>query len=188
MKLLYSGAAQSNVAQINPLQSVGGLISSTPIPNGGLNAIFPPISRNDLKTLNQDIRLIVLYNETDAAVDLNIWTIRGTYSSYQIAAVSPGINKCGNPEFETVQDGISIPYQATLATHETEVDTLEVGTVAAGAYVGVWIQRTIDTTQFTELDGLIGAPCLTDTQMIALLQAQQTGTNFDQGQLFIDFV
>lgn len=189
MRVLYTGVANPSTVQSDPLQSLGGFVSSNTIPNGGVNAIFPPISRNHLKKGLSDVRLIVLKNETETPVtSLKVYSERGTYSSYKLAAVLPAHNaKLNADEFEKIDDGHTLPYQAVLETCEGLGQAITISSLAAGASVGIWIERIVDTSAFSELDGKPSSTPLTSDQIIELLKQEEESVSFDQGSIKIEW-
>lgn len=189
MKILYTGVATPNSIQSDPLQSLGGFVSSNMIPNGSLNNIFPPISRGHIKKAFSDVRMIVFKNDTGSSItNVKIYSERGTYSSYKLAVVIPGLNaKYNADEFEKIESGNALPYQAVLAEAEGIGDAITVSTLAAGASVGIWIERIVDLTQFTELDGKPASTPLTNAEIIAALQAESNEVIFDEGIIKIEW-
>lgn len=189
MQLFYSGALSNLGSQTDPLKSLGGMISISPIPNGLVNAVFPAISRSNVKNNDTETRLIVLQNTTGSPVtNILIYTARGTYSTLKIAAVAPAYNtKCSRFQFEAIVNGQALPYQATLASCEGQVNAIVVPSLDADEYIGIWIERVLDMSTFNELDGKQGSTPLTDDELVALLTAQDSSTQYEEEQLLIDF-
>lgn len=186
MRLLYSGAKTSGYVQTEASQSLGGLVSSTPIPNGRLNNIFPPISRESIRKNISDTRLIVLINGTTTITNLKIWTESGSLSSYEIAAVAPALNTKGEKEFEELYDGQSIPYQAQLSSAEGQANAILIDTVSPGDVIGIWIKRDLKIQNFTQLDGGGIDSSITAPQLQALLETQDANL-MDSGNLIFDW-
>jgi hypothetical protein len=189
MQILYTGTPTPAGQQTDPLKSLGGFVSSTPIPNGSMNAIFPPISRDHIKKRTTDVRLIVLKNETGSAITgITVYSTRGDYSSYLMAAVTPGHNtKLNCDEYELIVNGHSLPYQAVLTSCEGSDNAIAIASLAAGASIGLWIQRVVDISEFNELDGKPSTTSLTNDEIIALLQAEEAGLRVDQGAIKINW-
>ena len=63
MRLFYTGATEYLEPQNSPRLSIGGFVSSSPLPNDILNGIFGSIS--DYKAVNglKEVRGVVLKNE-----------------------------------------------------------------------------------------------------------------------------
>lgn len=154
MQLFYSGAIQPGKAQPDPSQSLGGYISVSLIANGNLDNVFQDITQVMVKENQPDVRLLVLTNTTGNPVNnIVIYTNRGTYASYELAAVSPAFDSCNNPVFEKLFNGNSLPFQATLEPAEGSGEAITIASLANGSSIGIWIARILDLTQFTVLDG-----------------------------------
>jgi hypothetical protein len=186
MILLYSGAHKTSCPQLDPNLSLGGHVSNSPIPNGKINNIFPPISRQSLRDNSSATRLIVLKNDSQQLTNLTIWTISGNLSTYKIATVAPSINANGDPIFEQIYDSNSIPYQAVLAAQEGQSNSIIISVINPNQFIGVWIKKDFNLNNFSQLDGAeldVNIPC---SDLETLLEADQT-SNLDQGQLFIQW-
>lgn len=153
MILLNTGALSANAPQINADKCLGGYPSSTGVPNGRLNNLFPNISKSDVLQKKSVIRMIALKNTTGAAIPLvKIYTQSGTgHVKMKIAAVASALDSNNNPVFESVFDGYSLPYQAELNYHEGVVNAIEVENLAANQIIGIWILREIDLSKFDYL-------------------------------------
>lgn len=186
MILLYTGAGTSNTPQINAEKSLGGFVSSTPVPNGRLNNIFSDLSKSGILDQRKEIRLIALKNTTGAIVNgVTVYTNKGTSSSIlSIAAVASAVDSCSNIVFEKVQDAQTLPYQATLALHEGSGAALSVGTMQINQVIGIWIYRDIDLTKFPQL--VKQDTPLTCSALATILENQETETG-EEVQLLINW-
>jgi len=68
MKFLFSGAKHSLSAQNDKTQSLGGYMSSTPIPNGRPGALFSSLSIYSQKNRIEETLAFFIYNETQTAI------------------------------------------------------------------------------------------------------------------------
>jgi hypothetical protein len=170
MILFYTGATTPNIPQPNANNSLGGYVSSTGIPNGRLANLFSTISKSDVLQNRSVIRMIALKNTTGAdAVNVKIFTnVADSHVKLKIAAVAPALDGNGNPVFESVYDGNSLPYQATLDYHEGVGNAIDAGTIANGAVICIWIIREVDQAAFPELN-----TDLTGKELAAILEAAQ---------------
>lgn len=185
MQIFYSGADQPGTPQPDSSKSLGGYVSGSLLPNGRLSNIFPSISKSTVLKTQGDIRLIVLKNNDISAYSgIIIYTnVAGSHIKLQLAAVAPAIDGCGNPVFESVMDGNTLPYQATLSYQEGSGNPINVSTLAAGGYIGLWIYREIDQTTFPALNA---DPSLNAQDLATLIQAQ--GAAMDETvQLIISY-
>jgi len=153
MQLYYTGAKTSEAVQINPELSLGGFKSSSLIANGNIGNLFQTITKFSISQNKKEIRMIVLKNTTGVNVaGLKIWTTSQKYSKIKIAAVAPAVDAKGVSYFEEIGDQYAIPYQAVLSSQEGEVNAVIIGSLLAGGMIGVWIQRELDQTKFSNLD------------------------------------
>jgi hypothetical protein len=64
MKFYYSGADKLNGEQNSPLKSLGGYISSTPIPNGKVESVFSVLSNSMLNGETDETKVVFLKNDS----------------------------------------------------------------------------------------------------------------------------
>lgn len=188
MILFYSGAEDAGLPQNVPDKSLGGYISSSPIQNGTLNNVFGTINRSDVAANKRDTRLIVIKNTTGAAVNnVKAW-ITGTDDSVSIikmAAVAPALDECSKPYFEQISSRDALPFQGTLEVKDAEGNSLNIGTIAANGFIGIWLSRELIADEFP-LISTAGTPVVYNEEYVALLQAQQTAGEIpDQSNLII---
>lgn len=176
MQLYYTGAKTSEGVQINPELSLGGFKSSSLITNGNIGNFFQTITKSSISQNKKEIRMIALKNTTGVDLaGLKIWSISEKYSKIKLAAVAPAVDAKGVEYFEQIGDQYSIPYQATLSSHEGEVNALQIGELKAGKMIGLWIQRELDQTKFSNLDKGT-TPDLTTDQGAATYIAELSST------------
>lgn len=183
MILLYTGAKATNGQQPNANLSLGGYVSSNPVPNGRLNNLFSTIAKSDVTEKRSVIRMIALKNTSGATkTGVKIYTNSGnSHVKLQIAAVAPALDGSGNPQFEAVLDGSSLPYQAILDYKEGVDNAIVAGDLADNAVIGIWILREIDITKFPEF-----TTQATGAELAAILEAAQSKLD-EQVQLLIDY-
>lgn len=152
MILLYTGAKSADGQQPNANLSLGGYVSNNPVPNGRLANLFSTIAKSDVNEKRSVIRMIVLKNTTSVTKNnLKIYTdVANSHVKLQIAAVAPALDSSNNPVFESVFDGSSLPYQATLDYHEGVSNAILAGDLANNGVIGIWILREIDLSKFPE--------------------------------------
>lgn len=149
--LYYTGAIASEGIQDSPSLSLGGYISSTQIPNGELNNIFPRITRALVLKKKRAVRLIVFKNETGATINnLKIWSENGLYSFITMDFIAPGLDSCGKERFEKIKTGENLPYQANDFQGYTEEAPYTVTSLEADKCFGIWMKREFDYESFTD--------------------------------------
>lgn len=85
-------AKSSEAVQTDPAKSLGGYISSTPVPNGELNALFDLISSYTLEKKKKETIALGLVNKLDKAVNnvtLKIVVGNENLATFRVAAVKP---------------------------------------------------------------------------------------------------
>lgn len=97
--MLYLTGASSSIAKTNDApqtdvgQSLGGYISTSVVPNGGINTLFDMISLSTLKNRYKETIAIALVNKFDASVkdiSVKIVTKKDYIGKFKIAAVEVG--------------------------------------------------------------------------------------------------
>lgn len=114
--LYLTGAASSlakswDSAQNDVDKSLGGYISSSPVPNGSINALFDIVSLNTLKNKTKEVIAIALINKFDfnvSNVRVKIVTRPDFIGKFKLAAVSVGDDYC----MEHIDNRYSEPIHA----------------------------------------------------------------------------
>lgn len=97
--MLYLTGASSSIAKTNDVpqtdvgQSLGGYISTSVVPNGGINTLFDMISLSTLKNKYKETIAIALVNKFDVSVkdiSVKIVTKKDYVGKFKIAAVEVG--------------------------------------------------------------------------------------------------
>ena len=116
MMLYLTGASvslakTSEAPQTDINKSLGGYISSSPVPNGGINVLFDAISLNSLKTKTSEVIALGLVNKFQTAVrnvKVKIITSKDSIGKFSLAAVQVG----GDYLMEHIDSRYSEPIQA----------------------------------------------------------------------------
>jgi hypothetical protein len=146
MLYLYTGATTPGAVQNDIDLSLGGNVSSTPIPNS-LDNLFDDISWMAIENRSVETKAYVIANNTN--VDVDNYTIGYTYPANAIfkLEIAP-VTLAGGTTMEKIGDSSSSPYYATFV--EANIDpahsinnSQNLGTIAAGTSLGIWIRRTI---------------------------------------------
>lgn len=107
--LFYTGASKFNEKQELPSLSLGGNISSSPIPDDYLNNVFSDIALKNLGEKTKELRCLALKNSGPDISNLKV------YYSYpdnfpikiEVGFVEPTTNACGDMFFEKPLDNLS---------------------------------------------------------------------------------
>lgn len=153
MQIFYTGVLTPETLQKNPHLSLGGYKSSNTVPNGDINNLFPTISKSAIIQNKKEIRMVAIKNNSATSLSsLRIWTESVKFSKVKIAVVEPATLPNGDILFEIVDNSNAIPYQATLESCEGEGQAFSIGDMAAGKVLGLWIQRELDQSKFTDAE------------------------------------
>lgn len=146
MIYLYTGALNPNTSQTNPDISLGGNVSSSTIPRN-IDNLFSDISWMSVENRAIETKAYVIKNNTGA--DILNYTIGYTYPPNCIfkLEIAP-VTLANDTTMEKLSNSSDTPYYATFV--EANVDptksidnSLNLGTIAAGAVLGIWIRRSI---------------------------------------------
>lgn len=158
MILFYTGSIKPNTPQKDPNLSLGGYISSSIVPNGSLNNLYPNIGLTDLKTNRPETRVIALTNITGA--DINGFQIWFTTSSTSFAKIELGVaqpmydGECQCQFFEMLNDATCIPYYTTFASYEGQSNAyVFTGVFEKGATLGLFLQRSLISANNPDIGG-----------------------------------
>jgi len=147
MRLFYTGATEYLGEQKSPRLSLGGFISSSPLPNDILNGIFGSIS--DYKAVNglKEVRGVVLRNETGGDATPSIWYKNNSsdpITNIRMSIVSVAVDNCGNFYIESIQNEQASPVSASFTDNRGEDNKITMPTIPDDGYVGIWIERRIN--------------------------------------------
>lgn len=131
MMLFLTGASSSlansgGMPQDDPMKSLGGYVSISPVPNAALNSLFDLVSLKSVKEKTKETIAIALINKLSKPVsDVNLKIVSGQDSvcSFKIAAVSLDENYC----MEHINNRYSQPimaefYDATFNPGSVDVE------------------------------------------------------------------
>lgn len=169
MRFLYSGAKVYLTPQPDPKMSLGGLVSSSVVPNSRLNNLFSDASYSSVKEGLTETYALILENESSVTVTSltlgyqyvanPLSTFNSDYNndynidflnqkkiandfSIRIAAVTLNANQV----MEQIGNSNDMPYVGNFS--EAMIDpanridnSLSLGTMTAGQRLGIWIQR-----------------------------------------------
>lgn len=132
--MLFLTGASSSLAnsggtpQDDPMKSLGGYVSNSPVPNGALNTLFDFVSLRSIKDKTKETIGIALVNKFDKPVsDISLKIVSGqdNVCSFKIAAVSLDENYC----MEHISNRYSQPimaefYDATFNPGSVDVEII----------------------------------------------------------------
>ena len=144
---LYYTASQPEERQAKLSLSIGGYKSAVPVSNDVFGNMFSDITMYTVKMgVLKSFLGLVLKNETAAVLNLDIWVVvpANCYSKYKLSAVDMATDSDGNPFMERVSHNGARPLYAEFVSADGEPNKLNIGAIAAGECVGLWIERELD--------------------------------------------
>lgn len=182
--LYYTGAKKPEDRQDNPSLSLGGYKSSSQIPNGEINNIFPKITQSTVIDNKKIIRMIVFQNLFPSTItNIKIWTKNGYYSKILSEIVLPAYDsKCERFFFEELKNEEILPYQGSLLEHN-ESNPLVLNSLESGKYIGIWLRKELILDNFTSLDK--GLTCNGENcdELLDILKKIESGKEIDEDQI-----
>lgn len=151
MRLFYTGASSFDAQQNDPSKSLGGWISSTPVPNGMKSNLFGTISSYTTDQLFREVIAIAIKNITaDTVNDIEVYFIpdsNNPISKYKIAAVQAIEHVTCERQYyvENIDSNKQLPFDATFYEATGESNAVNIGNLESGKYVCLWIMREIDS-------------------------------------------
>lgn len=154
MRLYYTTTTGPNEVQPNPINSIGGFKSSTPVTNDVFGNLFSDLSLYGMKTAQSEYKALILVNELPFSVsNLEFWFQPQdiiTYCDYQLAIVTLSTDKEGNPVMEKSPNYLSKPFYATFYSATSEDKVAIETTLAPSEQLGLWICRKINKATVLE--------------------------------------
>lgn len=150
LQFLLTGVNKEGLVQNDPSKSLGGYVSSTPVPNGGLNALFPSVSLTDMLEGERIVRAIVIKNTSNdviaAGSALHYERDVDAYCNWRMAVVELGQDDCGY-YMEKITNQNSLPSVGTFIDNDCLLHQIQLPEIPAGGMLGIWIERTINVNK-----------------------------------------
>lgn len=142
MKLYYSGASILNGEQNNPLNSIGGFMSSSLVPNGLENSLFPNVNSSEIENGSRHIIGLFLKNDTGAPVsDIDFYFDKDSESifTYEIGAV-----QANTGEIESLVNSNALPFSVNFQSADGDSNKVRlVNSLDDNEIIGLWIIRKL---------------------------------------------
>jgi len=145
MQIFLTGATKQGDEQKDPTKSLGGHVSGSQAQNDLFNNLFGDISPQVRQNDQVETKGIAIYNETGSALtSLRCWITQpaSPHATYELAFVTLAEDSCGF-YMETLPNRFARPFSATFNSADGEPNALALPDLAAGAYLGVWVRRTL---------------------------------------------
>lgn len=147
LEIYYTGATKFLANQLDPNQSIGGLISNSIAPNDFLNNLFTNVVNNGVET-----KAIVIKNITGATITAftayfdSPTDESGTplnLGSYEIGWQVPTADDCSNLSVEKLVNSASSPHAITLVSADGSQNPISFPDIDDDQYLGIFIKRTV---------------------------------------------
>lgn len=143
MKLFYTVVSSEEVPQSSPTLSLGGFKSSSPVPNGSYNSLFPDISSYSVqRDLTTYVGLILQNTSGRDVNNIKVWipNVESNFCKFRLSVVELDGN-----QMEEIPSPNSKPLYAEFYD-TSEEDKFEVPkTLPPKAMLGLWIERSFDS-------------------------------------------
>lgn len=152
MQLFYTVSSGYLATQVKSINSLGGFVSSTKVPNDVFSNLFDELSLRTIKDAQTEYRAIILKNESDDIVqNVQLWfTIpEDAYCSCQIGATLLNQSEDGSQYMESIPSMYSAPFNTQLYD-ATEENKVTIGNMEPGQMIGLWISRSINKEKAVE--------------------------------------
>lgn len=149
MKFYYTTPVEQDYPQTRPDLSLGGFKSANPVPNASPRNLFSDVSVYTIKTNRPEYIALILKNETGvelSAVDLWFVYPTGCQVKYAVAAVDLDVNS----QMEHISTPYQAPYFAEFHEADGEANKVELGDMAIGTMIGIWLKRTLNIDAITD--------------------------------------
>lgn len=155
MILYYTNSEVYNTPQNIPNKSLGGFLSSSPIPNGEVNSLFDIVSFNSLSKNSFNVVGIMLKNTTNGDINnikfyFNETGIENNIYDYKIG-LAQVVNINNQEIMEKISNSQSIPYNSNLDICYGINQALILTELKVGKSVGIWLKREIKNSKIEEL-------------------------------------
>jgi len=151
MQLFYTGAKTFNAKQGDPLKSLGGFVSCTPIPNAQLNNLFSDKSKFGIEQNNFTTIAIMLLNNLASGknvTDVFMWFDfpANPFTILELAFVDVTVSTDGEVSMEKISSPRSLPFTVTTPPGFTiangEANKINLGDLDFSKYLGIYIKET----------------------------------------------
>ena len=173
MKIYYTGADSFNAVQKDKDKSLGGYLSQTQVPNDLIGNLFGDVSMYTIDKSLRETRALIVHNDSGGALvnfSIHFDKLTGSLGLFEVAAVLLTLDGNGELYMEKIDNIRATPYVGDFVEADTVANKqLISASLADGAYVGLWLRRSIDSktdaTQFN-CDTLWAAHLAEEEQVI----------------------
>lgn len=156
-----TGSQGNTVVYAGPGTSRGRWVSTTNLPDGGLNNLFPDITGDENAALNADYQCIFIYNShaTLTLKTAKVWIASqvagGANAAFAVDDLPASSLSSGAFQAATIASKDAEPTNVSAwSTATTKATGLALGDLLPGYVRAVWIRRTATNSGATANDGV----------------------------------
>lgn len=141
MKFFFSGGSSAT----DGTGSWGGNKSTTELTSGKLHDLFDLVNASEALAGDTEYRAIYFQN-THASLTLSsavLWIVSSTTSADTNIAIAQATNGTSSAIVSTANEGTAPGVVGSFVEATTKATGVTLGNIAAGAWVGIWIRRTV---------------------------------------------
>lgn len=148
LNIYYTGADKSGEVQAEASRSLGGLISSSAVPNDFLGNIFPTISQLSQQETRKETRVIAVQNNTGSTftsftVYINCIDPEDSAAEWELGYMVAALDDCADLRVEELPNPYSSPLNVTMETGTGPNNKVTLANLADKQYLGLYIKRKI---------------------------------------------
>jgi hypothetical protein len=157
LNIFYTGANVAGGEQAEPRYSLGGYISSSPVPNNYFGNLFTAISQLSEQNEVEETKAIAIQNNSGAdftafQVYVNAEDCSDLQTLWDIGYQVPVLDDCGDLVSEELPNSGSTPLNVTMQNGLGVNNKLILPNIVDQNYVILYIRRTIKVSSLTDDD------------------------------------
>lgn len=142
IQLYYTGSVALNGEQPDPMKSIGGYKSISPLSNGSLNQLFNSVSYFAQRDGTYTCRGLVLVNEGVAITNLKVYFVYP--DTVNCAKLLVGVEALSsNFSIQRLSRTDALPNVVEFSEPTIDNKTLLISTLPANSAIGIWIKREV---------------------------------------------
>lgn len=153
MITFYYTASENGARQLKSHLSIGGYKSSSIVPNDVFGNMFSDISMYTVRMgLTKNYIAFIIHNDSSSSVTPDIWVEKeeNCYSNIKVSPVDLATDPDGALFMERVIHNAAKPVYAEFVSIDTEANKISLGTIPAGGFIGLWVERELDLDKIKE--------------------------------------
>ena len=158
---IASGTAGNSLATAGPGSSRGRYVSTSVLPSGGMNNLFPDITGDENAAGNVDYQCVFVLNNhaTLTLKSAKVWIASevagGATTALAVDNIAPSVLATGTVQAAEIATKDTAPTGVSaFSTATTKAAGVSIGDLGPGQVRAVWVQRTATNSPATANDGV----------------------------------